>query len=116
MDHSFLKRFHYTLIFFIGLLSISLFTVTSSYAKKKCIVDECDVYEISLDQDSPDSNNDTHPPLHPFINTRTADVPNIIYNAAYYTQNKVTYNSSGYRKVATVHLYILFHQLRSHIG
>lgn len=115
MDLTFIKRLSYSLVFFIGILTVSLLSYPGSHAKKKCLLDEGDCYEACADQDHSSSEDGINFIFHPHLGT-LAHKDHIQYlrisqEHGVASEHIISVNTEP----TSVRLYILFHQLRSHI-
>lgn len=111
MDINFIKRSCCTLVFLISILTVNILATTNCYASKKLVLNEQDIYELTIEQDLADDLT-TVLPLIPYLN---ASAPWHQYNTTLtilVNNNKANKNAD--LKLQTEHrLYILYHQLRS---
>lgn len=114
MDINFIKRSCCTLVFLISILTVNILATTNCYASKKLILNEQDIYELTIEQDLSDDCTNILP-LFPNLAPSAPWHQNNTTLTILVNDNKVNKNAD--LKLQTKHrLYILYHQLRSHLS
>lgn len=114
MDISFIKRSCCTVVFLIGILTLNILATHNSYAGKKLVLDEQDIYELTIEQDLSDDCTD----VLPLVLDLNASTPWHQYNTILTSLvNNSKVNKNLDLKLQAEHrLYILYHQLRSYLS